>query len=132
VQATNYLEASTYYISKGLTFDVGEFEKILGHSMGPAHILKTRPFDINNNLEDLSSTKLGAFVAKKILKVGMDSVKDADVLYQKMVEKSILETPLRSSVIWSGGMIGMNQMKAIIELCNRRFFKAIGYLLRRN
>lgn len=127
-----YIEAKSYRIENGLSFSDLDFESLIGYTPKAPHTKHLPPYDINCNLEDLSNTKFGAFIARKILAIGTAHVKDAEEIYRKMVEKSMMETPLRSMVIWSGGLIQMNAMKAIVELCNGRIFRAIGYLFRRS
>lgn len=130
--APAYENARSYYISGKLAFTDPDFEALIGKPMGAAHIEHHRPFDLNNNLEDLSTTKLGRFIAKKFVDIGTSKIKDSDAVYKRMVERSLLETPLHSVVTFSGGMISMNLMSAIIELCNLHLIKAIGYLFRRD
>jgi beta-glucosidase len=130
--ANSFLSASSYRIENRLAFSNEDFESLIGRKPKAPHIKRLPPLDINCNLEDLSFTKFGAFVARKIIALGTAHVKDAEEPYQKMVEKSLKETPLRSIAIWSGGMISINTMKAIVEICNGRIFRAIGYLFRRS
>lgn len=130
--ASAFENARSYFVKGKLSFTDPDFEALIGQPLGPTHVIHQRPYDINNTLEDLSATRLGRFVAKKFVSVATGSLKDSDAVYRRMVEKSLLETPLRSEVVFSGGMISMHLMMAIIELCNLHVFKAIGYLFRRD
>jgi beta-glucosidase len=130
--AMNYMKAASYRVDGGLSFSSEDFESLIGRKVGPGHVKSRRPFTLNSNFEDLSATKLGAFLAKKAVELGTSRVKDADETYRRMVEQSLLETPLRSTVLFSGGLVKMHQMRAAVELCNGRFFKALGWLFRRD
>lgn len=130
--ALNFMRADSYRIEKGLKFTDADFESLIGKKKRPVTERKLPPFDLNNNFGDLSSTKIGAFLAKKVVALGAKTAENADPVQRQMVEKSVLETPLRAIAVFSGGRVKVHQMRAIAELCSGHFFRAVGLAMRRD
>lgn len=130
--AMNFMKAESYRICGGLKFSDADFEALIGRKKQPVRVQKRRPFDLNSNLEDISVTRLGAYLAQKAMAMGSTRIQGADPVYRRMVEQSMRETPLRSMVVFSGGVIRMQQMLALVELLNGHLLRALGHLLRRD
>lgn len=130
--ALNYMRADSYRIEKGLKFTDADFESLIGRKKRPVTERKHPPFDLNSNLEDLSSTRIGAFLARKAVAVGTKTTANADPVQRAMVEKSVMETPLRAIAVFSGGRVTVHQMMAAAELCNGHFFRALGLAFRKD
>ncbi len=130
--AMNFMKAKSYRIAGSLKFTDEDFEALIGRKKQPVKRQKRRPFDLNSNLEDISVTRLGAYLAKKAIGMGSSRIQNTDPVYRRMVEQSMRETPLRSMVVFSGGLIKMHQMLALVEWLNRHYLRALGHLLRRD
>jgi beta-glucosidase len=111
---------STPHSPMTLPYDLSEFERVIGRPLEGTHKKASRPFTIDNTLEDVSSTFLGRQLKKMVLKMAVKAIKGADELTVRMVEQSILETPLRSIAIMSGNAITVPKMRGIVCLLNRR------------
>ncbi len=118
-------QLQSYQMKNGLTMTDQDFEVLIGKPMEPLHIKHSRPFTINNNLEDISDTWIGKKLRKALLKRVDDNIKDMPESFKTMVKKGIAQQPLRSLVLLSGGMVKMHQMEMLLALINRRFIKAL-------
>lgn len=126
------LEAKSYYISSGLTFETSDFEKLIGQPVGPAHVQKTRPFDLNNTIVDIKKTFLGGIIYRSARKQAFKAMKDMDNDSKLMVERSLGETPMRAMVVFSGGMLKMKTMYGLLALINHQPFKALKHFIGRD
>lgn len=120
----------SYFIQNGLTFHDQDFETLIQKKKEPTNKQFSRPFTIENTVEDLKISWIGRQLKKIITKQALSEIKDKPMVYQRMVIRSLLEIPLRSIVVFSGGKISMNLMLFVVELSNRRVFRAIKYLLK--
>jgi beta-glucosidase len=121
----------TSYLPPSLTFDTKDFEILLNHPLGSANLVKTRPFTIDATLEDVSSHWLGRLIRNQVVAMAKKQIASEDPAYVEMVSRSLLETPLRSIVIFSGGKISFNVMFAILDLINRHPWQAFKRLWKR-
>ena len=104
---------------------------MIGATLEPNNIKQTRPFDINNNIEDIESTFFGGILKKSIMKKIDTLMVDAPDDFRLMVLKGITQQPLRSLALLSQGQVKVYTMKTIIALINRQYFKAIKYLFKK-
>ena len=124
-------DLNSYDSKKGLTFTKVDYEKLIGATLEPNNIKQTRPFDINNNIEDIESTFFGGILKKSIMKKVDALMVDAPDDFRLMVLKGITQQPLRSLALLSQGKVKVYTMKTIIALINRQYFKAIKYLFKK-
>jgi beta-glucosidase len=125
------LSATSYSIESGLKLKKDDFERILGHPVGEQHIIKTRPFDVNNTIEDIKKTFLGHIVYQMARKEAFKQMKEMDEESRLMVERSLNETPIRAMVVFSGGILKMKTMMGLLELINHHPGKAIKHFFGR-
>jgi beta-glucosidase len=130
VNASNaYIDAKSYFIKNSVQFDSKEFESLLGHPVSMVNH-KNRPYSLDNTLSDIEKTLIGKILKNQILKQMYKELQGMPSDYIQMVEKSLYETPLRSIVAYSGGIIKMRFMLGIIEIANHHFLKAIRCFLK--
>ncbi len=122
----------TYQIKNGLSFSKSDFEKLANIKYESESIKHRRPYDLNNCLADIQHTLLGKLFKNILVKTALKELKNADEVFLLMVEKGLLEQPLRTFPPFSGGMLKMNQVKAILAFINFRFIKGIYYLFRKD
>jgi len=126
------LSVKSYTIDDGIKMKKSDFERLLGHELGEQHVIKTRPFDVNNTIEDIKKTLLGGIIYRAARKQAYKTMKDMDDESRLMVERSLNETPIRAMVVFSGGMLKMKTMLGLLELINHHPGKAIKHFLRRD
>ncbi|MCK7484681.1 MAG: fibronectin type III-like domain-contianing protein [Bacillus subtilis] len=119
------------YMPPHLTFAKADFEALLGHSIGENVRIPKRPFTTDSTLEDISVHWLGNIIRKQVVLMAAKQIASKDPAYVEMVQRSVLETPLRSIVIFSGGKISFRTMNAILDIINRHPLQAIKRLLKR-
>jgi beta-glucosidase len=112
-----------------IAFDPRDFEHLIGRSIEGTTKQAKRPFTIDNTLEDVSSTFLGRQLKKIILRMATKAIAGQDPSYVRMVTQSVLETPLRSIAIMSGGSITVPKMMGIVAFLNNRPFSGLILLL---
>lgn len=115
--------------TRTIPYESSVFERVIGRPLEGTQKKAIRPFTIDNTLEDVASTFLGRQLKKIIVKMAQKAVQGQDELTVRMVEQSILETPLRSIAIMSGGKITVSNMKGIVQFLNRRPLKGLRMLL---
>ena len=77
-----------------------------------------KPYNINNNLLDLMHEKIAEDFYNKLLSGLNDMFRDDKTDTKKMFESMILETPLRSLVTMSGGLINRNDVETLLNTLN--------------
>ncbi len=130
--AKEWSNLESYSIDENNKFKDEDFEKLIGRQLGPVHIKHKRPFDLNNNIEDIEHTLIGKVLKKQINKQLTKSLLNQTEDFRLMITKSISRQPLRSIVTGSGGKISMNFMTFLLEMINFRFIKAIKHLFKKD
>ncbi|MFH0993173.1 MAG: fibronectin type III-like domain-contianing protein, partial [bacterium] len=126
------LLATSYQPSKGLIMTNADFATLLGHDPGPESERRKRPFTKDDCLEDLQKTLLGRLLIRFVTAEVKKAIIGTDPAYQRMVRKSMLEVPLRSLAVQSGGKLGMRTALAIIDWINIRPFAVLARLFGRD
>ena len=126
----NSLES--YKAIRGLGFSKDEFEKLIGRDVKDQHVKHQRPFSFNNNFEDIGDTYFGKMIKKQIDKRAKKQAQDQDPEFVRMMEVGLRQMPLRALALLSNGDFPINMAKGVAELVNRRYFRAIKYLLRKD
>ena len=115
-----------YYFVSGRGMDVPqiEFEALLGHSVPTLSNPKVRPFGMNSTLSDIDGTLIGKIAKKLIVKSLTKNAKSE--AEKNMTLEGSLSSPFRA-----GTMAGVkeNYLAAVVDLANRKPFKAIHHLL---
>ena len=124
------IEAKSYYIETGLKLESADFEKLIGRPLGETHVIKTRPFDLNNTIVDIKKTFFGGIIYRAARKQAFNAMKEMDLDSRLMVERSLGETPMRAMVVFSGGMLKMKTMLGLIALMNLHPWEALKHFLR--
>lgn len=125
------LSAKSYTIEGGLTFKRSDFENLIDQNIGEYHFNKTRPFDLNNTIEDIKKTFIGRIIYRMARKEAFKSMNNMGATERMMVEKSLGETPIRAMVVFSGGMLKMKTMLGVLDLINHHPLQAIKHFIGR-
>jgi len=125
-------ELEHYQVKGGLTFDKEEFSKLINREVKDEQVTYSRPFTINNSIEDIEHTYFGKLLKQNLTKQMEEKLIDQTEDFKLMVTKSIYQMPLRFIALFSNGEVRVNFMKGFIELINRRYFKALKYLFRKD
>ncbi len=104
-------------------YNTSDFSKLYGKALPPKHIKAKRPFTINNTLDDVSTTLIGRIVRRQFIKRSKAMITNQfDPTMQKMVSKTIVETPMRMHGIFSNKTITIQQIEGIIDIINLKFW----------
>lgn len=118
--------AEGYYKLTNSVFEIdkGEFEALYGSKLPVSDCRASRPYVMNNTIEDISHTLIGKIIimyADRIAKKAMEAENGQEGMMDAMVK----ETPFFSIVASGEGMMPENIMEGIIELLNRHYLKGI-------
>jgi beta-glucosidase len=98
----------------------GNFTQLTGIPIPFAHKRKEEPFTINSTLTELSEVWIGRLLASIILRQSKKMMPSAvnDEKIMKMVERGVMESPLRSLVAMSNGALSSSTVGWILKLAN--------------
>lgn len=103
-----------------INMDDATFAAYLGISLPPSRFRHADPFTLNSNLTQLSFTLVGRLMLKVAKKMAKDmmpsepSTKQIDL----MMEKGIVESPIRSLIAFSNGKFSLSIASMILLLAN--------------
>lgn len=98
--------------------------------MWQKEIDKKGEFIINSCLEDIKCTFLGKIIYNCIIKSAESTMEEnADIGMKNNTREMLLTMPLRN--IAMSGQVTRNQVKAITEICNDHFLKAVKCLIKK-
>ncbi len=120
-------------ITEGVAVDAipaEDFEKLLGRELSPEVTRITRPFTMDNCLEDTDSTRIGRFILWIISKV-VKQMSKAEENQDQMMEAAVKEMPFFALRTSAAGMVGPYMFEGILDVLNGHFFKGIGKMLKR-
>lgn len=105
---------------KGFVADDTEFAAMLGRTIpNPTPV---RPFNRNSTLEEVGSTRIGRILASVVMreaqKRSSEEFPDPDDATIEMIRSAVRESPARSLVLMSGGMINFDQLDTVIDALN--------------
>ena len=123
---------TSYHPINGLTFSDADYKKLVNRELLGQTLKHTRPFTINNNLEDIAHTRIGKIVYKKIHDKVMNENANQDKQYINITMTGIIQIPLRTLAIFSNGELRINTVKALIAAINNNYFRAIKYFFRKD
>ena len=115
-----------------MTFSDADYKKLVNRELLGQTLKHTRPFTINNNLEDIAHTRIGKIVYKKIHDKVMNENANQDKQYINITMTGIIQIPLRTLAIFSNGELRINTVKALIAAINNNYFRAIKYFFRKD
>jgi len=111
----------------------GDLESLLGHAIDPLHPLQKGEYTIHSSLRDMQKSPAIHIMMRAVEATVAKGYGGAD--YSNPNFKGIIEVtatnPLRSLVTSSGGAFGLNVAQGLVDLANRRFFKALKSFLRK-
>ena len=109
---------SYFNLNNDINISDEDFEKLLGRKLKPINIKASKPYNLNNNLEELLHEKAAKDFYNKLL-IGLNEMfKDDKTDTKKMFESMMLETPLRSLYTMSGGLIKRDDIENLLQLLN--------------
>jgi len=126
------LEATSYDVSRGLIMTDEDFAILLGRKLEPASARRRRPFTVDDTLSDVERTLIGKLLAAFSRKAVAKKLGGESEAFRRMVDRSLMETPLRSMAVMSGGMLGMRTALALVDLMNLRPDRALARLFGRD
>lgn len=107
-----------------LAIDDTAFSALLGDVI-PAP-LPERPFHINSTLSHVSRTWTGRRLVGRVMKRFKKEFTVADdPTLQRMMERMIMDSPLRALALLSGGKVSMNTIEGMVALLNHRYIRAL-------
>lgn len=103
-----------------------DFQKLFSYNLPPRDIKKTKPYSLENNLEDVKDTFVGKMMYKMIFKETRNLYKtnDKDWVVQ-VINNTIGKTPLRTIATMSNRIISLRQMQALVDLMNGKIIKGL-------
>lgn len=107
-----------------------QFEKLLGRKPPLGYHPKGEPFTLNSTIEDIK----GTFIGKLILKMSKFAIKkvlgdNLDPTTLHMAEVAVMESPIRSMRMLTGGTLSDNKLEGIVAMANGKVIKGIGNLI---
>jgi beta-glucosidase len=98
----------------------GNFTQLTGITIPFAFKRKEEPFTINSTITELSEVWIGRLLASVAMKQSKKMMPSAihDEKIMKMVEKGVMESPLRSLVAMSNGALTYRMVQWILKIAN--------------
>lgn len=122
--------APAYFNPKApLQISEQEFAALYGKPLPPAHRLPGQLFDRNSTLGEIKDTFAGRQLIKNVRKQASGMMGEGSADFAAMLEAMLMDMPLRSLVMMSGGMINPRQLDGMVDMVNGKFFKGLGRLL---
>jgi beta-glucosidase len=110
---------SDYYDRKHpLTISDGNFTQLTGITIPFAFRRKEEPFTINSTLTELSDVWIGRLLAKIAKSQSKKLMPSSDEKIIKMIERGVMESPLRSLVAMSNGAMNSGMVRWILKIAN--------------
>ena len=106
-----------------LSISDGNFTQLTGIAIPFAFKRKDEPFTINSTITELSEVCIGRLLASIALKQSKKLMPSTDEKIIKMIERGVMESPLRSLVAMSNGAMTLGMVQWILKVANLRLFK---------
>ena len=115
----------------GLTVSDAAFASMLGRPLPAPE--GSRPYHLNSSLNEIAETALGRLVRSKVVRGFQQrmGVSGGDATTAKMFEEMVNNMPLRSLALFGRGQPGFKSLNILLALLNKRFFAALGLMVRR-
>jgi beta-glucosidase len=117
--------------SKPLEISTEQFQELYGQPLPPSERAPGEPFTINSTLSDIKDTRAGKMMIGQIQKQAQgilgDNIEDD---LQAIVEASVMEMPLRSLAMFSGGMVSKAMIEGIVDMANGKNFRGLIKILK--
>lgn len=113
-----------------LPYPSGDFDRVYEKAVPYDKEYAPRPFTINSTAEDLRTTWLGrlvVFIIRRMMRRMFGS--DPDLL--RMMERMVMEVPLRFLIIGSGGVVDVDRLEGIVLFFNRHYLKGLKKILKK-
>jgi beta-glucosidase len=94
------------------------FEKLIGRPLPPKTVVRKRPYSLNATLGDLKRTFIGRILARMVKKEALKMSGDSSPVAREMILKSLMETPVRTLAVMSGGKVKLETMELLVRLIN--------------
>ena len=115
----------------GLTVSDAAFASMLGRPLPAPE--GCRPYHLNSSLNEIAESALGRLVRAKVVRGFQQrmGVSGGDATTAKMFEEMVNNMPLRSLALFGRGQPGFKSLSILLALLNKRFFAALGLMVRR-
>jgi beta-glucosidase len=107
----------TSYLNE--TYDTSSFKDFFIEPLPPLNIRIKPPFHLSSTLGDIRSTFMGKIISGFIIKKALSKIKSPnDHWMMEVAKRTLLETPIRTLVLFSSGTFTFKQAEGIIHLAN--------------
>lgn len=115
---------SKYFNVDEITDD--DFQKLFSYKLPPKNLKKTRPFTLDNNLEDVKHTLIGKIMCKMVIKEAKKIYRSTNNEWiMDVINNTIMKTPLRTIAMMSNKTLSLYQMQGLVDLMNYRVIKGL-------
>ena len=104
------------------SYDTSSFKAFFKEPLPPKSIKKGRPYHLSSTLGDIRKTVMGRLISGVIIRKAVSNVHSKeDHWMAEVAKKTLLETPIRTLVLFSSGALTFKQAEDIIHLANGEF-----------
>ena len=103
-----------------------DFQYILGRPVPLKNTVKKRPFSMDSTLNDVKQTFVGNILYHKVLSEAKKlNANSSDEWMKKVIDKTLMEMPLRNLAYMSGGKISLTTMERLVDMINFRYLRGL-------
>lgn len=112
--------AAVYYNLPAGQLEISDsaFTALYGAPLPPSERGKDEPFTLNSTIDDIKHTKVGQQIAAQVKEQAASMLGGAGEDIQAMFDAMILDMPLRSLVMMSGGAMSEQMLDGILNMLN--------------
>ncbi|MDP3305996.1 MAG: glycoside hydrolase family 3 C-terminal domain-containing protein [Erysipelotrichaceae bacterium] len=96
----------------------GNFTQLTGITIPFAFRRKDEPFTINSTITELADVWIGRLLATLALRQSKKLMPSTDEKIMKMIERGVMESPLRSLIAMSNGTMTLGMVQWILKIAN--------------
>lgn len=112
-------------------YNTSDFAKLIPFPLPPKTIKKRRPYSLDSTLEDIKNTIIGRILLIFAKKEANKMIAKEEGWMRLVMEKTLLETPIRSLAIMSGGVLPVETVEGLIDIINFHWITGIKKLRKR-
>jgi beta-glucosidase len=103
-----------------------DFARRLGRELPKKNVIRRRPFSMDDTLSDVGRTFVGRVLRNYAMKTAKKmTAHTVNSWMDKVIEKTLDETPIRSLAIMSGGKFPLKIAEGIVDIINRHLIRGI-------
>lgn len=117
-------EKSKYFNVDEVTEE--DFQKLFNYKLPPKNLKKSKPYSLDNNLEEVKHTFIGKIMCNMIIKEAKKIYKSTNNEWIiEVINNTIMKTPLRTIAMMSNKTLSLYQMQGLVDLMNYRIIKGL-------